>query len=234
MNTRTIERAVIRAGNPRKAILLMRFFKTGPGQYGEGDRFVGLMVPGTRELVRKYSDAPIPVLRRLLDSPIHEVRLLSLLVLVNRFKRGTVDEQRSIFDLYMACTDRINNWDLVDLSAPWIVGGWLSSRSRRPVYRMARSRLLWDRRIAVLASFYWIRDGEFSDALKLARMSLTDRHDLMHKAAGWMLREIGKRDRDVLCAFLDRHALQMPRTMLRYAIERLPASHRRHYMRKET
>lgn len=219
--------------NPQDAAHLQRFFKTGPGEYGEGDVFLGLRVPTLRALLREYrGKVGWSELDRLLRSEFHEARLLALLLVVQRFRDGDKHEQRRAYAFYLARTRWINNWDLVDLSAEHVVGGWLFARSRRPLYRWARSRSLWERRIAVLATFHFIRRGDFGETLRLAERLLDDRHDLMHKAVGWMLREVGKRDPDALIRFLDRHAARMPRTMLRYAIERFPAAKRRAFMKR--
>jgi len=196
----------------------LRFFKTGPGQYGEGDRFLGLVVPDMRRLVREFRALPLVDADALLASPWHEERLVALMILVEQYRRSP---DAAIYRLYLGRTDRINNWDLVDVSAPHIVGAHLASRSRKPLYRLAKSKSLWDRRIAIIATQHFIRLGDFDDTLAIARLLLNDTHDLIHKACGWMLREIGKRDERALREFLDEHAAAMPRTMLRYAIERL-------------
>ncbi len=215
--------ALRQAARPGDAAILQRFFKTGPGEYGEGDRFLGVRVPALRALVRAHRRAvSIDTATELLTSPWHEARLLGLLVLVDLFKRGDEPARRAIYQRYLAHTGHINNWDLVDLSAEHIVGGWLFTRSRRPLDRLARSRSLWERRIAVLATFHFIRRGQFDDTLRLADRLRNDPHDLMHKAVGWMLREVGNRDPARLRAFLTRHAGALPRTLLRYAIEKLP------------
>lgn len=218
--------------DPRDARTLQWFFKTGPGEYGEGDVFLGIRVPKLRKLVREAWTAEEDVVRGLLESPVHEQRLLALLILVRQFEKGAARDRGRIYRFYLASTRRINNWDLVDLSAPNIAGEFLVERSRRPLYRLVRSRLLWERRIALLATFAFIRRGDFADTLALAECLLGDREDLIHKAAGWMLREVGKRDEAVLEGFLDRHAAAMPRTMLRYAIERFPGAKRQRYMRR--
>lgn len=219
-----------RRADPRRATILAGFFKTGPGQYGEGDRFLGITVPQLRALVREYRELPLADIDRLLHSAFHEERLLALLLWVERCRRGDHAERARIYAKYLKSTRYINNWDLVDLSAEHIVGRHLVDRNRRPLYRLARSRKLWERRIAMLASFHYIKRGDFGDALAIARLLLADAHDLIHKAVGWMLREIGKRDRERLEGFLRRHYRRMPRTMLRYAIERLPPARRRQYL----
>lgn len=220
--------------NPQDAANLQRFFKTGPGEYGEGDVFLGIRVPAIRELAREFrGQVAVEEAVALLQSEVHEARMLALFLLVDVFQRGDESVRREVYRTYLAQTGRINNWDLVDLSAPQIVGGWLASRDRKPLYRLAASAALWERRIAVLATFTFIRQGDFADILALAERLLHDEHDLLHKALGWMLREVGKREAGALEAFLDRHATTMPRTMLRYAVEKFPEPRRRHYMRRE-
>ena len=206
------------------------FFKTGPGEYGEGDRFLGVSLPALRILKRRYEGLPIRSVRRLLRSPWHEERLLALLILTHQYARGDAPARNIIYRLYLRSTSWINSWDLVDSSASQIVGAHLADRDRRVLSHLAQSRSLWERRIAVIATFHFIKRGEYKDALAIAGFLLHDRHDLIHKAVGWMLREIGKRNRAVEERFLKRHAGVMPRTMLRYAIERLPERRRRHYL----
>lgn len=218
-------------GTVERAAVSRSFFKTGPGQYGEGDRFLGVTVPDTRRLAREAGDLPLAEVLTLLRSPIHEERLLALLILVRRYEKGGPRERREIYSLYLAHTARINNWDLVDLSAPNIVGVHLVERSRRILYRLAKSPDLWERRIAILATLSFIRNRDFADALSIAEILLHDGHDLIHKAVGWMLREVGKGDQAVLEGFLKQHGRQMPRTMLRYAIERFPESLRQAYLK---
>ena len=216
------------AADPARAALLARFFKTGRGEYAEGDKFLGLSVPATRAIAKQYLHLPLGDLRRLLASPWHEHRLCALLLLEERFRRGGPELREKIYGLYLASTSRINNWDLVDLSAPRIVGEWLKGRDRAPLYRLAGSKLLWERRIAMLSCFAFIYDGDCRDALKIARLLLGDRHDLMHKAVGWMLRETGKRcSEKELLAFLRANYARLPRTALRYAIERFPEKRRK-------
>lgn len=218
---------------PEKAVVLARFFKTGKGEYGEGDRFRGVVVPDIRTVARAHQCASRGDLIRLLDSPYHEERLAALLIMVEQYRVGDTVEKQAIHDLYLASTHRINNWDLVDLSAPQIVGAHLSGTDIPALTTLARSRSLWERRIAMLSTFHYIRKGECREALRIAELLVGDPHDLIHKAVGWMLREIGKR-----CSiedergFLDRHAASMPRTMLRYALEKFPEPLRREYMEK--
>lgn len=214
-----------------KARLLMGFFKTGPGQYGEGDKFLGVMVPQTRLVVKEFRDAPLPEVAKLLRSSWHEERLLALLMLVSRYERGGEADRQKVFSLYLRNTKYINNWDLVDLSAHKIVGPHLDGGDRSLLYRLVRSKNLWERRIAILATFAYIRNSDFRDPLALAEQLLDDEHDLMHKAVGWMLREVGKKDVAVLEGFLKKHHHRMPRTALRYAIERFPEAKRKKYLK---
>jgi 3-methyladenine DNA glycosylase AlkD len=216
---------------PGNVDILQRFFKTGPGEYGEGDVFIGVKVPGVRAVCRECRGVPLDVVLELLRSRVHEERSLALLMLVDAFERGADPVRKQIYDLYLANTRYINNWDLVDASAPQIVGGWLAARSRAPLKRLARSSSLWERRIAIVATFAFIRRGETEETFRIAEILLADRHDLIHKAVGWMLREVGKRDAARLRQFLARHYAAMPRTMLRYAIERFPEAERKRYLR---
>jgi 3-methyladenine DNA glycosylase AlkD len=216
--------------DPDKAAILQRFFKTGPGQYGEGDIFIGVIVPQSRHVAKKFSQLPLGEVRTLLYSRIHEERLVALLILAWRYSSASSREKGDIVKLYLDNIKQVNNWDLVDLSAPNILGAHLVDRDdRRLLYRLAGSENVWERRIAILATYQFISNGDFSDTLKIVGMLLQDRHDLIHKAAGWMLREVGKRDAAAEEAFLEKHFSVMPRTMLRYAIERLPESKRRRY-----
>jgi 3-methyladenine DNA glycosylase AlkD len=225
--------------DPDKAAILQRFFKTGLGQYGEGDIFIGVMVPQSRQIANKFSQLPLGEVRTLLYSRIHEERLVALLILALRYSSASSsrEEKEEIVKFYLNNIKQVNNWDLVDLSAPNILGAHLMvdnrNDSRRLLYRLAKSENVWERRIAIVATHHFIRNGDFSDTLQIAEMLLQDRHDLIHKAAGWMLREVGKRDSAAEEAFLEKHCSVMPRTMLRYAIERLPESKRRRYTRKK-
>ncbi|MDA8100307.1 MAG: DNA alkylation repair protein [Nitrospiraceae bacterium] len=229
----TIQKRLRSFASREKAKLLQGFFKTGPGEYGEGDKFLGVMVPQTRLVVKEFRDAPLPEVAKLLRSTWHEDRVLALLILVSQFERGDEKVRKTIFALYLKHTKYINNWDLVDLSAPRIVGPFMDGGSRALLYRLVRSKNLWERRIAILATSFFIRKGEFADTLALSEMLLNDNEDLMHKAVGWMLREVGKKEVAVLEAFLGKHKLRMPRTALRYAIERFPEAKRKSYLKKE-
>ena len=225
-----VERRLRSMGDPTRATGLQRFFKTGPGEYGEGDRFIGLTLPQIRQQVRQLRELPLAEIERLLDSPWHESRTLAVALLADGYGRADARAQQAIYAMYLRRTDRINNWDLVDISAPRVIGEHLLHRSRAPLRRLARSRSLWERRIAMVSTAAFIRRGEFDDALAIAKLLLRDDHDLIHKAVGWMLREVGKKDERVLRAFLDAHAPDMPRTALRYSIERLSPALRARYM----
>lgn len=218
------------AGNDAKRAVLQRFFRTGPGQYGEHDIFLGVTVPQVRRSIRSYRDLPLPQVALLLQSALHEVRLAGLLVLVDRYRRADAADRDAIVRFYLAHLDAVNNWDLVDSSAPHLVGAWLQGRNTALLTRLARSGRLWHQRIAVVATHAFIRNGQTQETFRIARMLLHHEHDLIHKAVGWMLREAGKRDPDGLDSFLRQHAATMPRTMLRYAIEHLPAVQRGHFM----
>lgn len=218
--------------DPDKAAFFRRFFKCGPGQYGEGDQFLGLSVPQVRTVLAQYRTLELTECSTLLQSPYNEARLLAVLILVAHYqrKRATAHERQAVFDTYLAQRARVNNWNLVDASAPQIVGQHLLTRERTVLDHLAASPRLWDRRIAVVATLAFIRVNEFADTLRLCEALLQDREDLMHKACGWMLREVGKRNEAVLRGFLDAHARHMPRTMLRYALERLAGDVRAQYM----
>ena len=228
--TKEIIMRLQKMGNKEDAQFLQGFFKTGLGQYGEGDIFLGIRVPAVRKLAKEYSNLPLQEVSTLLKSPYHEIRLFALILLVNAFTKNDEIIQKKIYDVYLANTRYINNWDLVDLSAPNIVGAYLLTKSRKPLYQQAKSKSLWERRIAVLATFFFIKNNQFDDSLKIAEILLKDKEDLIHKAVGWMLREIGKRDIKSEEAFLQKHCRTMPRTMLRYAIERFTSSKRRMYL----
>lgn len=208
-----------------------RFFKTGKGQYGEGDIFLGIRVPVLRQAAKKYIPAPLSVCQGLLESKYHEERLFALILLVNAYKRAGNEEQERIYRFYLSNTSCVNNWDLVDLSAPYIMGNYLRERDKKPLYRLAGSENLWDKRIAIISTLGFIRHNEFQDALAVSEILLADTHDLIHKAVGWMLREVGKRDLAAEEGFLKKHYQQMPRTMLRYAIERFEATKRLLYLK---
>jgi 3-methyladenine DNA glycosylase AlkD len=231
MPTHPLESLLQTHANPAQAVNLARFFKTGPGQYGAGDQFLGLTVPLLRTLAKQHRTHPRASLTRLLHSPYHEARLLALLILTDQYQRGDAPTRQAIYDLYLAQTRHINNWDLVDLSAPNIVGTHLLTRSRKPLYTLVKSPDLWQRRISILATFTFIRAHDYADTLALTTHLLTAPEDLLHKATGWMLREIGKRDLPTLETYLQTHLQNLPRTTLRYAIERLPEPRRQAYLK---
>lgn len=225
-------RSKLRAlANPDKERILLRFFKTGPGEYGAGDRFYGIVMPEVRKIVKAHARASRADMLDLLHSEFHEERMTALLILVEQYKRGGANQKNEIYRLYLEETAWINNWDLVDLTAAHIVGAHLFGKDVTVLTNLAHSPNLWERRISMLATHYFIRQGECREALRIARVLLPDSHDLIHKAVGWMLREVGKHcSREQLREFLDRHAAVMPRTMLRYAIEHFPEKLRQHYM----
>jgi len=227
-----IKKDLNKVADPAKAKILARFFKTGLGEYGEGDIFLGITVPVQREIAKRYLDLIFSDLQKLLNSQYHEHRLTALLILVEKYKKGTEKEKKEIFDLYLknAKAKRINNWDLVDLSAPTIVGDYLFARDKGVLYNLVKSKNIWIRRIAILATYSFIKQKKFSDILKLSKISISDSEDLIHKATGWMLREMGKRDKKVLEKFLHQFADRMPRTMLRYAIEKFNPTKRQKYL----
>jgi len=218
--------------NPEKARILSGFFKTGPGQYGEGDIFLGITVPESRRIAKKYSGMPLNQAEQLLSSRIHEHRLVSILMLVHRFDVSDRKGKKSIADFYLKNTARINNWDLVDLSADKILGGYLLDRDRSVLRRLAKSENVWQRRIAIVSTYHFIKNNQFDDTLRISEMLLDDKHDLIQKAVGWMLREIGKKDIKAEEKFLLKHCRKMPRTMLRYAVERFPERKRLLYLSK--
>lgn len=226
----SLRRSLKAIADPQRAKHSQRYFKTGKGEYGAGDRFLGITVPAVRALARQYRDLPLRDVESLLHSRRHEERLLALLLWVDRTRRGDAKQRQRIYQKYLRSTRYINNWDLVDSSAGQIVGAFLSDKDKRVLFRLARSANLWERRIAVIAASHFIRNDRFTEILKIATLLLHDEHDLIHKAVGWMLREVGKRDRPRLERFLIRHQAGMPRTMLRYAIEHLPVQQRRRYL----
>ena len=226
-------KATLRAiASPERAAVNRSFFKMGPGEYSEGDQFLGIRIPDLRVLVKKADAVTLRQTLTLLHSEWHEERLMALLLMERRFERASNDDSKyaareEIVTAYLANTRWVNNWDLVDASAPSILGAWLLTRKRSLLGELVRSENLWERRVAIVSTLTLIRAGEFRDTLRLTEKLLKDPEDLMHKACGWMLREVGKRDREVLVSFLEKHAYKMPRTMLRYAIERFPQHERR-------
>ncbi|PIE53571.1 DNA alkylation repair protein [Candidatus Fermentibacteria bacterium] len=229
--TEQIMKKLKELGEPDRAAHSQKYFRTGPGEYGEGDRFLGIRVPLVRKEVRKNRTLPLESAAELLQSRWHEARLFAVLVLVEKFKRGSEKEREQIFKLYLDSTSTINNWDLVDCSAPHIVGQWLLTGDRSLLRELALSQSIWERRISIIATMRFIDHDQFDDTLKIADMLLQDSEDLIHKAVGWMLREVGKRDRKTEEDFLRPRYKNMPRTMLRYAIEKFEPELRKQYLK---
>ena len=222
-----VERALREKMNPEKAAFFPRFFRTGPGEYGEGDKFIGVIVPDQRSIAKTFKRISLTEIERLLASPIHECRLTGLFILVGQFEKAQTDgERKTIYDFYIANVDRVNNWDLVDSSCHKIMGPYLFERSRKPLLQFARAKHLWKNRIAIVTTYYFIRRDDLETTIEVAETLLNHKHDLIHKAVGWMLRELGKQNEQMLLRFLQRHIEVMPRTMLRYSIEKFPKSRR--------
>jgi 3-methyladenine DNA glycosylase AlkD len=231
MKAEDVQKALKALGTPEAEASARRFFKTGRGQYGEGDLFRGIKVPAVRAVAVGFRDLPFPETRRLLASKFHEDRMAALEILMRAYKRGDETLRERIYRLYIGGSRWINNWDLVDGSAPHILGAWLEERDRAPLHKLARSENLWERRMAIIATLRYIRKDDFADTLKIAGLLIDSEEDLLHKAVGWMLREVGQRDRKAEEAFLARHFRVMPRTMLRYAIEHFPEARRQAYLK---
>ena len=231
MSLKQLKNELNQKANPQKAQILQRFFKTGPGEYGEGDIFLGITVPQLRNFSKKYAALSLSENVKLLKSPTHEERLLALFILIIKFSKNDPILQKKIYHIYLNNTNYINNWDLVDLSAPKVLGAYLFNKDKKILFHLAKSYHLWERRIAILATFYFIKQDLFSECLKISKILIKDKEDLIHKAVGWMLREIGKRNLSKEETFLKAHYLQMPRTMLRYAIEKFPEDKRQAYLK---
>lgn len=225
-----VKTAIQHVSDAKRAASLQWFFKTGKGEYGYGDKFVGVTVPKLRVVAKAFATLPTTEITKLLTSRIHEHRMVALFILVAQFTKSPERQRRELYDYYLAHTHNINNWDLVDLSAPKIVGGYLIDKDKSILYSLARSASLWERRIAVLATSAFINRGDYADIVAIAQLLLADKSDLIHKAVGWMLREVGKKDLSVLTDFLDKYCTQMPRVMLRYSIEKLPQRQRQNYL----
>jgi len=233
MNQKIIHNDLMLLANKEIAEHSQRFFKTGKGEYGESDIFLGIRVPVLRKLVNKYRGISLEEVSKLLHSIFHEERLLAVLMLVQLFKTGGDEEQKQIYCLYLDNIEFINNWDIVDISAGNIVGAYLHQKDKALLYRLVYADNLWERRISIISTFYFIRQNEFDDTLKIAEILLNDKEDLIQKAVGWMLREVGKREIEIEEEFLQEHYMKMPRTMLRYAIEKFPETRRKMYLRGE-
>ena len=227
-----LEEDFIRLKNPAKAKILSGFFKTGKGQYGEGDIFLGITVPLQRKLAHKYPDLKMSSLQKLLNSKTHEYRLTALLILIQQYLKADLETKEKIVDFYLKNLNNINNWDLVDLSAPKIFGDYLLDKDRSLLRRMSKSNNLWERRIAIVTTYTFIKNEQYDDTLKIAKLLIKDPHDLIHKAVGWMLREVGKKDQKIEEVFLEKYYKIMPRTMLRYSIEKFSEEKRRYYLKK--
>ena len=232
-NLKELDEVLKKNSNAEKAKLLSGFFKTGKGEYGEGDIFLGITVPVQREIAQEFEDLGMGEIQQLLDSMVHEKRMIALFILVDRFNTADEKTKKETFDFYLKNTQNINNWDLVDLSAPKIVGEFLIDRNREILRKLAKSEDLWGKRIAIISTYAFIRENDFKDTLKIAEILINDKHDLIHKGVGWMLREVGKRDEEMLIDFLDKNHRVMPRTMLRYAIEKFDEGKRKEYLNKE-
>lgn len=231
MSLSELKKEIKKNANPVKAAGLQRFFKTGPGEYGQGDKFLGIMVPVQRLLAKKYIALSLPEIKELLYSDTHEIRLIALLILVEQYKKADDHLREDIFTFYHLHRKKINNWDLVDLTADRISGSYLMDKDKTLLYKLAESNNLWERRIAVMSTFHFIKNNSFGDSLRIALILLNDKHDLIHKAVGWMLREIGNRNINTEEIFLKKHYKKMPRTMLRYAIEKFPEKKRLAYLK---
>jgi 3-methyladenine DNA glycosylase AlkD len=233
MSLKQIQKDLQKLKNKEKAKILQGFFKTGKGQYGEGDIFLGIIVPLQRKTASNYKDLTLQDIQELLKSKIHEYRLTALFILIQQYNKADEKKKKKIFNLYLKNTDNINNWDLIDLSAPNIIGNYLLNRPRDVLYNLANSNSLWEKRISILSTFEFIKNNEYKDTLKISKILLNDNHDLIHKSVGWMLREVGKRvSQQKEEEFLKKYYKTMPRTMLRYAIERFEESKRQSYLKK--
>ena len=219
--------------NPEIAQHSQRYFKTGKGEYGYGDKFLGIRVPVLRKTVKEFKDTSITEIQKLIKSEYHEFRLISLLLMVQMFSKGEIDTKEKVVNLYLKNTKYINNWDLVDSSAPYIIGAWLFDKNRTILYKLALSDLMWERRIAIMSTAYFIKNYQYNDTLKISNTLLSDSEDLIHKAVGWMLREVGNRDIEREEQYLKKYYKKMPRVMLRYAIEKFSKERRQAYLKGE-
>ena len=235
MDSKSVQKELHKKSNKEKAKILQGFFKTKKGEYGEGDIFLGVVVPEQREIAKKYQELNLIEIQKLLKSKYHEERLTALIILTYKYEKTKKEtEKKEIYEFYLSNTKYINNWDLVDLSAPKIIGNYLLENKKylKILYSLAKSTNMWEKRISILATFPFIKNNEFEDSIKLSEIFLKEKHDLMHKAVGWMLREVGKKDEKVLTEFLDKHYKEMSRTMLRYSIEKFDEEKRKYYLKK--
>ena len=228
----TLKQELQKLKNPEKAKVYLKFFKTKKGEYGEGDTFLGVSVPEQRKIAKKYFDLSLKELQELLSTNIHEYKMCSLFILINKYRKSDKTEKKKIFDFYLKNTININNWDLVDISAPHIIGDYLLNKNRKILYKLANSKNLWEKRISIISTFTFIKNNQFEDTLKISEILLNDNHDLIHKAVGWMLREVGKRDQKTEETFLEKYHKTMPKTMLRYSIEKFEENKRKYYLNK--
>lgn len=230
LTSKQVEQELRSLSSPERAASSKWFFKTGKGQYGYGDKFLGVTVPNQRKVAIKFAELPTNDIKNLLESPLHECRLTALFILVSQYKRADEARKAQISKFYLTNRDRVNNWDLVDSSSSQILGNHLLHRDRKILYKLAKSQILWERRISIISTLAFIANDQFEDSLSISQILLDDSEDLIHKAVGWTLREIGKKSRPTLLEFLDQYAGSMPRTALRYSIEHLPPIQRKHYM----
>jgi 3-methyladenine DNA glycosylase AlkD len=231
MSLKNLRTILENLSNHAQAKILSRFFKTGKGEYGEGDKFLGIKVPVSRNIAKKFKDLELEEIQELINSSIHEERLIALFILTEQYRKATEQKKRIIYDFYLKNIRRVNNWDLVDLSAERIMGDYLLARDKKILFKLARSKNLWEKRIAIMSTFKFIKNGLFETTLEISNMLLKDEHDLIHKAVGWMLREIGNRNLAFEEKYLKKHYKTMPRTMLRYAIEKFPEQKRQAYLK---
>ncbi len=228
----TLKQELQKLKNPEKAKVYLKFFKTKKGEYGEGDTFLGVSVPEQRKIAKKYFDLSLKELQELLSTNIHEYKMCSLFILIDKYRKSDKTEKKKIFDFYLKNTININNWYLVDISAPHIIGDYLLNKDRKILYKLANSKNLWEKRISIISTFTFIKNNQFEDTLKISEILLNDNHDLIHKAVGWMLREVGKRDQKTEETFLEKYHKSMPKTMLRYSIEKFEENKKKYYLNK--
>ena len=231
MSLKALRAILEKQSNPEQAKILMRFFKTGIGEYGEGDEFLGIKVPVSRKIAKQFKELSLSEIQELLDSKVHEERLIGLFILVEQYRKADAEKMQAIYEFYLKNAKRVNNWDLVDLSAEKIMGAYLMDKDKRILFKLAKSKNLWERRIAIMSTFYFIKNSFYNTTFAISDMLLKDEHDLIHKAVGWMLREIGNRNLKVEEDYLKKHYKNMPRTMLRYAIEKFPEKRRQAYLK---
>lgn len=231
MSLKSIREILKKQSDPVQAKILSRFFKTGKAEYGEGDEFLGIKVPVSRTIAKQFKDFSLAEIQELLNSEIHEERLIALFILTEQFRKGDEEKKRRVYTFYLKNTKRVNNWDLVDLSAERIMGAYLLDKDKQILLKLARSKNLWERRISIMSTFCFIKNRNYYTTLEISDILMDDKHDLIHKAVGWMLREIGNRDLNVEEDYLKKHYNKMPRTMLRYAIEKFPENKRQAYLK---